>query len=620
MCGIFSIISSNKTINISKDLIAGLKLLEYRGYDSAGIAILTKEQRIIANDHDDIALNSLKVIGEISNLESAYEALPLTGYAGIAHTRWATHGAVTIKNAHPIIVEDIAVVHNGVVENYFELRQELHEKYGYISSTETDTEVISALIYYYFLQTQNLFTAVRETCKRLIGKLSFIAMSNHNVDEIICASIGRPMIIGASEERHCIASDIVAFSSDVNTTTYLESGDIAIVSGEVFAVYDFEGNVQTRNSEKHSYSEYKTSYESYKTFMYKEICEQKVILQGIAEKIQHDIESNENTSEVLHALKKLSDFENIHIIACGAAYYAGYVGKYLIERECGIHVSIDIASEFCIRSPVMHSNTLYIFISQSGETADTISAMELVQKHNMKTLAIVNRMQSPLAKKCDLAIPICAGVEQSVAATKTFTAQILILMLFSKYLQSEQKLYEFVRNIDVSTLEITQSLESMVINAVHEISDANRILYVGKDVLYPICLEGALKIKEIGYIAAEGIAGGEIKHGPLALVDEHTPVVILAPHSKTELFTKIVSSVQEIHARNGKIILITCKEGREFFSHLSIQNVIEVPSVTNEFLPILYAIPLQLIAYHYSLNMGYNIDKPRNLAKSVTVE
>lgn len=619
MCGIFSIISYDEKIDISYELISGLKLLEYRGYDSAGIALLKKEQNSnISNDI--IQMHSMKSVGTIDQLESAYHSMPINGYAGIAHTRWATHGAVTIKNTHPIIVEEIAVVHNGVVENYFELRQELHQNYGYIAITDTDTEVIAALIHYYFLQFDDLQIAVRRACKKLVGKLAFIAISNKNPKEMICASFGRSLVIGHGKNRNYIASDVVAFPNDVNTITYLENGDIATVSGNTFTILNLNGEIQIRPTERHSYFEYKTVYESHKTFMHKEICEQKDILQVITGKIRFDIEQNTNTSEILNAFKNINiqNFESIHIIACGAAYYAGYVGKYLIERECKIFTSIDIASEFCTRSPVLNSKTLYVFVSQSGETADTISAMEYVQKFGMTTLAIVNRMQSPLAKKCDYTIPICAGIEQSVAATKTFTAQILIFVLLTQY--SINKLYEFVKSIDVETFHITQFLEDSVIKGANEISSANRILYIGKDILYPICLEGALKIKEIGYIAAEGIAAGEIKHGPLALVDEHTPVVILAPYSKNELFTKIVSNIQEISARNGKIILITCKKGHELLYHIGISNVIVMPTVHDLLTPILYAIPLQLLAYHYSSNMGYNIDKPRNLAKSVTVE
>ncbi len=622
MCGIFCIISADKTADISRDLINGLKLLEYRGYDSAGVALLQHcKSDQISNDVQTVQMNSLKAIGQITNLEEAYNEMPVSGYVGIAHTRWATHGAVTINNTHPIIVQDIAVVHNGVVENYFEIRQELHEKYGYVVKTQTDTEVISALIYYFLLETHDLLEAVRETVIKLTGKLSFAVMSNLYPESIICVSAGRQLIIGKAEGQNFIASDVIALPKNVRSTICLDAGDIAVVSGNELKVYDSSNEVKIMNEEKYIYQECKLSYDSHQTFMHKEIDEQHEIIDNIISKIGFDLKNGGVTSEILTELKKvnLKACERIHIIACGAAFYAGYVGKYLIERDCRIVTSIDIASEFSMRNPVIDNKTLYIFVSQSGETADTISAMEYVRNHGVKTLAIVNRMQSPIAKHCDIAIPICAGIEQSVAATKTFTTQILVFILLTMH--TKGKLEEFCEGFDSSSLKINSELEEQVSTAIHEIVDANRIIYVGRDVLYPICLEGALKIKEIGYIAAEGIPAGEIKHGPIALVDEKTPVVILAPYSDQEIFSKTIANIQEIKARKGNIILITCRRGNEVLKNLGdIKNVILVPESQEEILPITYAIPLQLLAYHYALKMGYNIDKPRNLAKSVTVE
>lgn len=622
MCGIFCIISADRSTDISRGLIDGLKLLEYRGYDSAGVALLQhRKSDQISNDVMTIQMNSLKAIGQITNLEEAYNEMQVGGYAGIAHTRWATHGAVTINNTHPVIVEDIAVVHNGVVENYFEIRQELHEKYGYIVKTQTDTEVISALIHYSLLETQDLLEAVRKTVLKLTGKLSFAVMSNLYPESIICVSAGRQLIIGKADGQNFVASDIIALPKAVKLTICLESGDIAVISGSGLKVYDSSNEIKITREEEYIYQECKVSYDSHQTFMHKEIDEQQKIIENIIGKIAFDLKSGDSTSEILSELKKvnLKAFERVHIIACGAAFYAGYVGKYLIERDCRIVTSIDIASEFSMRNPVIDNKTLYIFVSQSGETADTISAMEYVKSHGVKTLAIVNRMQSPIAKHCDIAIPICAGIEQSVAATKTFTTQILVFILLT--INTKDSLEEFCEKFDSSCLKITSELENQVSSAVHEIVDANRILYVGRDFLYPICLEGALKIKEIGYIAAEGIPAGEIKHGPIALVDEKTPVVILAPYSDQEIFSKTIANIQEIKARKGNIILITCKKGNEVLKNLGdIKNVILVPESQEAILPITYAIPLQLLAYHYALKMGYNIDKPRNLAKSVTVE
>lgn len=623
MCGIFSIISSDKSENISCELIDRLKLMEYRGYDSAGMAVLShSNQHQLFGQNSNYELNLVKVIGEINNLKNAYDDVPVAGYAGIAHTRWATHGAVSLQNTHPILVEDIAVVHNGTVENFFELRQFLHEKYGYIASSETDTEVIAALIHYEFLGCDDFFEAVRLACSRLVGKLAFVAMCKFNPETLICGSFGRQLVVGIGSNKNFIASDLIAFPNGVESTVSLENGDIAVISGNSFKLYNLEGKVVKRELEEYNYQEYKTTHNEYKTFMYKEICEQPQVIQSILDKIQSDIENSTENSIILSTIRKvdLAGYKRVHMIGCGAAYYAGHVGRYIMERECLIPAAIDIASEFAMRQPVIDKEALYVFVSQSGETADTISAMEYVAERGGKTLAITNRMQSPIARGCDLAIPIQAGVEQSVAATKTFTAQILIFQLLAAQLKGEQFLVESIKSCEISKLKFDEQFEDEILNAVREISSANRVLYIARDVLYPICLEGALKLKEIGYIATEGIAAGEIKHGPIALVDEHTPVVVLAPYSQDEIFNKIVSNICEVKARKGKIIVITCIKGVKILSQVGIKHLIVMPDVSNILLPIVYSIPLQLIAYYYALNMGYNIDKPRNLAKAVTVE
>lgn len=623
MCGIFSVISRDEDENIACELLDGLKLLEYRGYDSAGMALLSpSNQHQLFRENTNYELNIVKAVGGIKNLEDAYYNVPIAGYIGISHTRWATHGSVSVINTHPLVVGDVAVVHNGTVENYFELRQFLQEKYGYIVFSETDTEVISALIHYAFLESNDLFEAVRWVCGRLVGKLSFVCMSKFNPELLICGSFGRQLVIGIGNGKNFISSDVIAFPEVVESTVCMENSDIGVVSGDNFRLYNLEGNIIERKAEKYNYQDYKSTYNEYKTFMYKEICEQPEIIKSILDCIKDDLENATESSAILAAIRKvnLKQYKRVHIIGCGAAYYAGYVGKYLIERECGIVANIDIASEFSVRQPVVDNETLYIFISQSGETADTISALDLVRERGGSTLAIVNRMQSPIAKGCDVVVPIQAGVEQSVAATKTFTTQILIFQLLVVQSIGEQLLVDSIKGCDTSRLKFDDKFEDDIVKAVKEISSASRIIYIGRDILYPICLEGALKIKEIGYIAAEGIAAGEIKHGPIALVDEYTPVVVLAPYSQDEIFTKILSNIHEVNARNGKIILITCAKGKAILSQVSINNIIVVPDVNEILLPIAYSIPLQLVAYYYALNMGYNIDKPRNLAKSVTVE
>jgi glucosamine--fructose-6-phosphate aminotransferase (isomerizing) len=623
MCGIFSIVSFKRDENISCELIDGLKLMEYRGYDSAGMAILTdSNQYNLTGGNLDYELNTVKAIGEINNLKSAYYDVPLSGYIGIAHTRWATHGSVSIKNTHPIIVGDIAIVHNGTVENYLELRQLLHEKHGYIVSSETDTEVIAALIHYEVLDCNDLFKAVQTISSKLIGKLAFVVMSKLNPELLISGSFGRQLVIGISSEKNFIASDIVAFPQSVESLVYLDDGDIAVVGGNYFDLYNLYGQKLERSIEKYNYTEYKDIYNHYKTFMYKEISEQHEVIGNILKNIESDIENATQNSAILSTISKidLAQYKKIHIIGCGAAYYAGYVGQYLIERGCSIPTFINIASEFAMRQPVIDNETLYICISQSGETADTIAAMEYIASYGGTSLAITNRLHSPIGRRCNFAIPIEAGVEQSVAATKTFTAQILIFQILVAQFKGYKFLAEAIKDCDTSKLKLNDDLENEIINAMREITSANRILYIGRDILYPICLEGALKIKEIGYVAAEGIAAGEIKHGPIALVDEYTPVIILAPYSQGEIFTKILSNIHEIKARKGKIIIITCQKGKEILSQMEIKQFIVMPDVSDMLLPIAYSIPLQLLAYNYALNMGYNIDKPRNLAKAVTVE
>jgi glucosamine--fructose-6-phosphate aminotransferase (isomerizing) len=623
MCGIFSIVSVKKDADISRELIDCLKLIEYRGYDSAGMAILSiSNQYNLLSGNVDYELNAIKAIGEINNLKSAYQDVPLRGYIGIGHTRWATHGSVSIQNTHPIIVGDIAIVHNGTVENYLELRQFLYEKYGYIVSSETDTEVIAALIYYEMLDCNDLFKAIETASGKLTGKLSFVAMSKSNPDLLICGSFGRQLVVGIGIDKNFISSDIIAFPASVQSNIFLEEGDIAIVGGDYFELYNIEGERVERNIEKYNYKEYKATYDHYKTFMYKEISEQYEVIGSILKNIELDIKNSSQNSAILSAIRKinLNQYRKIHIIGCGAAHYAGCVGQYIIERECSIQTTVDISSEFAMRQPVINSDTLYICISQSGETADTIAAMEYVANNGGKTLAITNRIYSPIGRRCDFAIPIEVGIEQSVAATKTFTGQILIFQLLAAHFKGEKFLLETIKSCDTSKLKLNDKFESEIINAVREISAANRILYIGRDVLYPICLEGALKIKEIGYVAAEGIAAGEIKHGPIALVDEYTPVIILAPYSQGEIFTKILSNIHEIKARKGKIIIITCKKGKEILSQIEIKQIISMEEVSDILLPIAYSIPLQLLAYNYALSMGYNIDKPRNLAKAVTVE
>jgi glucosamine--fructose-6-phosphate aminotransferase (isomerizing) len=607
MCGIFSILSRDPQDEVAPDLIKGLELLEYRGYDSAGIATL--QQSLPQNISNDLIakqnLGLVKALGPIKKLKEAYQTFKITGAIGIGHTRWATHGSVTITNAHPIVIENLAIVHNGVVDNYLELHQYLVDHYSFVPQSETDTEIILALIYYYNLQEQNLMKAIELARKKILGKLAFVLMSPLE-NRLIAVSSGRPLIIGFGEKRDYITSDSIALPQDVKTFISLDQDDLALLSSDGLNIFNLEGEEVFRPKIEFYYQEYKSLYDNYSTFMEKEIYEQKTVLTGILNNLSLNI----------------SKPEKVHIIACGAAYYAGYVGKYLLERDSKILASLDIASEFALRKPFLDKKTLYIFISQSGETADTIAAMELVKAFGAPTLALVNREASPLAKSCDNFIPLKAGLEQSVAATKTFTAQVLVITLLAQSWSDESsyKKEEFLQlKKDIAQIEISEELNKSLEIAAESIIGSEKLLYLAKNHLYPIALEGALKIKEIGYIAAEALAAGEVKHGPIALVDEKTPVVILAPHSEGEIFHKLVTNIQEIKARRGRIILITNSKGAELLSHYTNRTIL-IPDSGILAEPILYALPMQLLAYHYAKKMGFNIDKPRNLAKSVTVE
>ncbi len=623
MCGIFGIISCDQYANIAQHLIDGLYKLEYRGYDSAGIAVMMHNK-----------LKTSKAVGTISQLQTAYNTNPIIGHVGIAHTRWATHGVASLNNAHPVVVGDIALVHNGIIENYLQLKQECYEKYGYVTRTQTDTEIIAVLIHHYMSDNSDLITAIDITIRKLHGNMSFALISQNHPGVLAVVNLGKQIVIGMDDvisKSYYVTSDPIAFPSTVHDIIYLNDGDIALISPISYEIFNISGQQVVRDMEKHVHSNLNLTMQGHATYMHKEIYEQKHVIQTILQDFLCDLNSSalEHQSVIMKAFASIdyNRFNRVHIIACGAAFYAGYVGKYLLEKYSRIITAIDIASEFYQRAPVIDNNTVYIFISQSGETADTIAALQLVLKTGAYTIGVVNRVETPIARYCDMIIPTCAGIEQSVAATKTFTAQVMIMILFAQYITSRgtdnlyliRMLKEFLQHIDA--LEITQSLEVQIANIVKKhLLDASRIIYTARDILYPICLEGALKIKEIGYIAADAIPSGEIKHGPLALVDAETPVIILAPYDNTELFEKTLSNIQEIHARNGKIILITCVKGRAILQDFVGDNIITMPTVPSMMIPICYSIALQLLAYRYTLAKQYNVDKPRNLAKSVTVE
>ena len=592
MCGLIGIISDT---NIAANIIDTLQSLEYRGYDSAGIVVMDNEQMV-----------SRKAIGSVDRLKSKIMQHPISGKIAIGHTRWATHGLPEIKNTHPITTSQTAVAHNGVITNYKDLKQNLIAN-GYEFKGDTDTEVIPNLIDYFESKGNSLIDAVILTAKKLEGSFALGIVSKSSPNTIIAVKNGSPLVIGINKNHgSCyLASDPIAISNECSEVTHMEDGQIAIIEKDGFKLLNFNGDELKINKEIVVSSE-NHGLQGFDHFMIKEIYEQPELIRSL----------------LLERLSKNNpvdwgSIDHVTIIACGTSMYAGYVAKYFLERFSDIRVSVEISSEFSNRSKIpMNKRDLFIFVSQSGETADTLSALKIVKSLGGRTLGIINNPYSSMARLVDESIMIKAGLEISVAATKTFLLQVACFIGLMR---------EFIPNIDELHLSIPNLIRKslMLDDAVRQVVQkrtlhASSIILIGRGVCYPISLEGALKIKELSYIPAEGIAAGELKHGSIALIDSDMPVIAMIPED--QYFSKSISSVHEIHARAGKIILISGQDAiREVGSLCS--DIIEVPSVTLEAeIPFVYTPVLQLLAYHMSVLKGHNVDKPRNLAKSVTVE
>ncbi len=591
MCGIIATLSYND--NISNDLVSALERLEYRGYDSAGIAYLD----------NDFSLQRIRTVGKVQLLKAAVEKKHIKSHIGIGHTRWATHGKVTELNAHPHTADGVAIVHNGIIENYQELKKRLVNE-GYIFESETDTEVIAKLIASHIKSGEKFFEAFKKSINELAGTFAIVAIYEKEPNILLGAKKGSPMAVGLSPDKQSgyIASDAVALSTLADELAYLEEGDIVIVKkGDQFLyeIFDPNGRRIRRKSVPNKVSLNDVSKNGYESFMLKEIFEEATVARKTYTRFNYDLD--------------ISKFDNISIIACGTSYYAGAVAKYWIEDIAKIHVDVEIASEFRYRNPVFAKNSLYIFISQSGETIDTLCAMRLVKEAGIKTLALVNVETSSIAREADFVIKTEAGVEIGVASTKAFVAQILSLLMLC------------CRNIDIETIELS-------INAVlngnydftglaNKIKHSRSLFYIGRGVSYPIALEGALKIKELSYISAEGYPAGEIKHGPIAIIDENIYTMALAPYDK--YFDKTISNTQEILARNGKVLLITTNDAKNFLHGIDQNENVEcvfLPANNPLYLPFSLTTFTHLLAYYTAKAKGHDVDKPRNLAKSVTVE
>ena len=612
MCGIVGGVAERCVTDI---LIEGLKRLEYRGYDSAGLALLNNQQILRE-----------RRVGKVANLAEAVSEQHLTGHVGIAHTRWATHGKPTENNAHPHVSGDVAVVHNGIIENYQELKEEL-QALGYIFTSQTDTEVVAHLVHDALKQTDSLLEAVQNIVPRLKGAYALGVIHTGHTDELITVREGSPLVIGVGIGENFISSDQLALLPVTNRFVYLEEGDIARLTRTSIEVF-VNGELVERPVKELDATISNASKGEYKHYMLKEIYEQP---EAIQQTISQALNGNTLRDDFLnHANADFDKIQQVQIIACGTSYHAGMIAKYWFEQLIGVPCQVEIASEFRYRTPVIVANTLYICISQSGETADTLAALRETQKRakvqnlDITTMTICNVATSSMVRETNHHLLTLAGPEIGVASTKAFTTQLAALMLLIlKIGQVKQQLATDQLNEIVEALwhcpkVILDTLQhnTEILRLSTLFVEKNHCLFLGRGTHFPIALEGALKLKEISYIHAEGYAAGELKHGPLALVDNEMPVVILAPQD--EMLDKLKSNMEEVQARGGELFVFA--DENSGIHGKDRQHVVHVPAVNEWLAPIVYSIPVQLLSYHVAVLRGTDVDQPRNLAKSVTVE
>jgi glucosamine--fructose-6-phosphate aminotransferase (isomerizing) len=608
MCGIIGILGRGP---VAEQLVDSLKRLEYRGYDSAGVATLEGD-----------TLERRRAEGKLNNLEARLREDPLTGFTGIGHTRWATHGKPNESNAHPHATENVAVVHNGIIENFRELRTEL-EKQGAKFTSETDTEVVAHLVNSYLLKGFSPQEAVKASLPRLRGAFALAFLFRGHEDLLIGARKGSPLAIGHGDGEMYLGSDAIALAPFTDMISYLDDGDWVVLTREVGVIYDLNGAVVNRDVLKSGASAFLVDKANYRHFMAKEIHEQpEVVGHTLARYVDM---ARERVNLPIKLPFDFSNIQRISITACGTASYAGYVAKYWFERFSRIPVEVDVASEFRYREAPLRKGDLAIFISQSGETADTLAALRYAKAEGAHTLSVVNVPTSTIARESETLLPTLAGPEIGVASTKAFTCQLMVLAALSVAAgkacgklsdDDEVKLVHGLIEIP-RLMAAALATEPQIEKLARELAKSRDVLYLGRGTSFPLALEGALKLKEISYIHAEGYAAGELKHGPIALIDENTPVVVIAPHDR--IFEKTVSNMQEVAARGGNIILMTDAKGEAEASMESLVTIV-LPDMAATFTPMVYAIPVQLLAYHTAVVMGTDVDQPRNLAKSVTVE
>ncbi|MBV4468799.1 glutamine--fructose-6-phosphate transaminase (isomerizing) [Pseudomonas siliginis] len=610
MCGIVGAVAER---NITAILLEGLKRLEYRGYDSAGVAVYTNDQ----------TLERMRRPGKVSELETALTEQPLSGRLGIAHTRWATHGAPCERNAHPHFSGDIAVVHNGIIENHEALREQL-KALGYAFSSDTDTEVIAHLLTHKLKEQPDLTAALKATVKELHGAYGLAVINAQQPDRLVAARSGSPLVIGLGLGENFLASDQLALRQVTDRFMYLEEGDIAEIRRDSVQIWDVNGNAVERQTVQYTDGAEAADKGEFRHYMLKEIHEQPAV-------VQRTLEGRLGNNQVLveafgpQAAELFAKVRNVQIVACGTSYHAGMVARYWLEELAGIPCQVEVASEFRYRKVVVQPDTLFVTISQSGETADTLAALRNAKELGfLASLAICNVGISSLVRESDLTLLTQAGREIGVASTKAFTTQLVGLLLLTLSLGQvrgtlangvEATLVEELRRLPTRLGEAL-AMDSTVEKIAELFAEKNHTLFLGRGAQFPVAMEGALKLKEISYIHAEAYPAGELKHGPLALVDNDMPVVTVAPNN--ELLEKLKSNLQEVRARGGELIVFA--DEKAAMTNGEGTHVVQMPHIHDILSPILYTIPLQLLSYYVAVLKGTDVDQPRNLAKSVTVE
>ncbi|ARC37493.1 glutamine--fructose-6-phosphate transaminase (isomerizing) [Paracoccus yeei] len=605
MCGIIGILGHHE---VSPQLVEALKRLEYRGYDSAGVATVDASGR----------LDRRRAVGKLINLSDRLVHEPLTGHAGIGHTRWATHGAATEANAHPHRRGPVAVVHNGIIENFRALRDEVIAL-GMQPESQTDTETVALLTAWHMSQGLGPVEAARATLGRLHGAFALAFLFEGEADLMIAARRGSPLAIGHGDGEMFLGSDAVALAPFTDRITYLEDGDHAVIRRQGAEIFDAAGQRANRDLQQIDVGATQIDKGGFRHFMAKEIAEQPVVL---GDALNHYVKGDRI---VLPEALDFSAVDRLTLVGCGTAYYAAHVARYWFETLAGLPCDLDVASEFRYREPPLSPQSWALFVSQSGETADTLAALHYARDKVARTVGVVNVGTSAIARDADIALPTLAGIEVGVASSKAFTCQLAVLAVLAlKAAQDRGRLDAAGLAAHLADLRALPGLLNQALAVSDEcrrlagwLSEAQDVLYLGRGPLYPVALEGALKLKELSYIHAEGYASGELKHGPIALIDRNVPVVVLAP--RDGLFDKTVSNMQEVMARHGQVLLISDAEGVEKGGQ-GVHDSLTMPTGGGVFQPILYAVPMQYLAYHTAVAKGTDVDQPRNLAKSVTVE